>query len=139
MKLQAIAAAAALAAVSPAIALAAGDAPVAIVSSHVQPASAGSALPEPGSVQFSFVNQSRVPATEVDFAFTSYGEIVGTYRDVGSFAQGVTIDRSFGTDRTAPNEQVAVAAVKYADGSVWLNDNAPASARRQATVSLFTK
>jgi hypothetical protein len=136
MNLKAIAAAAALLAGSPAIASAADNAPIAIVNDHVQSASVGAELSVPGTVAFGFINESRVPATEVDFTFSSFGEIVGTYRDIGSFAQGVTVERAFDTERTAPNEQIAVAAVKYADGTSWTNDNASLPALRQAAVSL---
>jgi hypothetical protein len=125
MKLNAIAAAAAVLAlgVAPALASAQTTAPISLIYSDAQPQIAdASAYNTLGIAQVSFVNTSNVPATEVDFTLSSNGEPLATLRDVGTFAPNVTIEHTFANDRTARDQQLSIAQVKFADGTVWVND-----------------
>ena len=100
------------------------NAPVTIVSSQAQPqiADAGENNQQ-GVAGVTFVNTNIVPATEVDFTLSSNGAPLATYRDIGSFAPNVRISHSFANDQTARDQQLSVARVTFADGSVWLSDN----------------
>jgi hypothetical protein len=139
MNLKAIAAAAAvLAAGSPAVAFAQTTAPVSIVSSVAAPQIADASIFQQGFVRYAFVNNAAVPATEVDFTLQANGDALATYRDLGTFSKGVAIERFITTDASVRDLQLTVAAVKYADGTVWTNDSAAPQALRQADVSLAT-
>jgi hypothetical protein len=125
MKLTNIAAAAAVLAlgVAPALASAQTTAPVVLISSNAQPQIAdASAYNTVGSAAVTFVNTKNVPATEVDFILSSNGHVLGTLRDVGTFAPNVSITKAFANDKTDRDQQISVGAVKFADGSVWVND-----------------
>jgi hypothetical protein len=134
MNIKAIAAAAALLAAGiPAVALAQTTyAPVSIVSESIVPQVSGAELFQQGFVSYAFVNNAALPATEVDFALVGNGESLATLRDVGTFSQGVTIHRSIATEAGARDQKLTVAEVKFADGTVWTNDNVAPQARRQA-------
>jgi len=137
MKLTTIAAAAAILAlgVAPALAAAQTNAPIAIVSSDAQPQIAdASGYNTNGIADVTFVNTTGVPVTEVDFTLSSNGEALTTLRDIGTFAPNVTINHTFANDETARDQQLSVAQVKFADGSVWVN-NAPLPAGQRAVHS----
>jgi hypothetical protein len=85
----------------------------------------------PGSLTVSFRNNGTVAATDVIFQLDANGAPAGRISDVGSFAPGVTIVHHLNVDPSDANEHVSVAEVKFADGSVWINQ-AP-RALRQAT------
>jgi len=74
----------------------------------------------PGFVNIEFQNTSSVKATEVDFEVAVDGAKVGRFKDVGSFAPGVTVRHGFLNGSTARDAQVSVARVKFADGSKWV-------------------
>jgi hypothetical protein len=75
----------------------------------------------PGYAQVAFTNQNGVPATNVVFALTSNGHVVGNVEDDGSFAPGVTIRYDFQDHCSADDQQLAVQSVTFADGTVWNN------------------
>jgi hypothetical protein len=125
MKLTSIAAAAAVLAlgVAPALASAQTTAPVALTASSAQPQILdGSGYNTTGIADVTFVNTSNVPATEVDFTLSSNGEPLATLRDVGTFSPNVSVSHTFANDQTARDEQLSIAEVKFADGTVWVND-----------------
>ena len=137
-------AAASLAALSllvsaPAMALAgtqAAAAPIVVTSVTAQPAgsfgyqqiSLGGAVTEgqPGFVSVTYHNTAAVAATDVVFELVDNGLPVGRISDVGTFAPGVTIKHVF--NNFSPAEQITVAEVKFADGSVW--SSAPTALRQ---------
>jgi hypothetical protein len=133
MNLKAVAAAAAiLAAGAPALASAQTTAPVAVTGSSIFAENAGASIYQPGEVDFQFVNNRYVAATQVDFALSSGGQQLGVYHAYGTFSPGVKIDKVFRTDEVAPHQQISVASVKFADGTTWTNDTVAPQARRQA-------
>ncbi len=139
MNIKAIAAAAAvLAAGLPAVANAQPTAPVSIVSQTIAPEVTDAAWYQQGFASYAFVNHSAVPATEVDLTLYGNGEPLATLRDVGMFSKGITIQRSIATEALARDQQLAVAEVKFADGSVWTNDEAAPHALRQTAVSFLS-
>lgn len=74
----------------------------------------------PISVGVAFTNDGHAAATSVTFALESHGVVVDRFNDVGSFAQGVRISHRFPTDAlNTGDEQLAVAKVTFADGTVW--------------------
>ena len=83
----------------------------------------------PGSLNVSFRNDSAVTATAVIFQRDENGAPAGRISDVGSFAPGVTIVHQLNADPSNANEDVSVAEVKFADGSVWINQ-APRALRQ---------
>ena len=122
-----------IAAAAPAIASAQTTAPIAINSVQNIPALGYLNTFNPGLLSVAFQNTSDVPVTDVVFELDANGKYLDRYEDVGSFAKGVTIAHSFNNWETALNQRVAVAEVKFADGSVWINDAVPATrALRQA-------
>ncbi len=135
MNIKAVAAAAAVLVAAPALASAQTTAAPISVSSQAQEANLGASLYQQGEVRLTFVNQAAVPATEVDFNLTSHGQVLGTYADRGTFSPGAKIDRFFTTQETAHDQKIAVATVKFADGTIWNSDDAT-PARRQADISL---
>jgi hypothetical protein len=134
MNINAIAAAAALLAAGiPAVALAqTTSAPVSIVSETIVPQVAGAARFQQGFVSYAFVNHAAVPATEVDLALVGNGESLATLRNVGTFSTGIAIERSIATEAIARDQQLTIAEVKFADGTVWTNDDVAPHALRQA-------
>jgi hypothetical protein len=125
MKRTTIAAAAVVLAlgVAPALVAAQTTAPIALVASNAEPQIAdASAYNTAGIAAVTFVNTSNVPATEVDFTLSSNGEALKTLRDVGTFSPNVTVSHTFANDQTARDQQLSVAEVKFADGTVWVND-----------------
>jgi hypothetical protein len=137
MKLQAVAAAAAvLVAGAPIVASAQTTAPVAIADTQIQPSyGVFNEFAYPGLVTVSFVNHRNVPATEIDLNLEANGEVVDSFHDVGSFANGVTVRHSFQTQATDLNQKLTVASVTYADGTTWTNDATAPRTLRQADIS----
>lgn len=76
---------------------------------------------DPGTATIAFTNTGNVPATDVVFAVTSNGNIVDYYDAAGTFAPGVKVTQTFASTEPAPNGDVVVQSVTYADGSVWSN------------------
>jgi hypothetical protein len=106
----------------PAIALATtniANNPIAISDVNVQPDSDDDGF-GPGFVSLDFQNTSNVKATEVIFQLNVDGAKVGRFKDVGSFAPGVTVRHGFLNNSTSPDAQLTVAKVKFADGSEWV-------------------
>jgi hypothetical protein len=77
----------------------------------------------PGFVSMEFQNTSNVNAIEVIFELDVNGARVGRFRDIGSFAPGVTVRHAFLNSSTSPEAQLSVAKVKFADGSEWAPAN----------------
>jgi hypothetical protein len=132
-----------IAAAAPAIASAETTAPVAISSVQNTPALGYLNTYNPGLLTVAFQNTSNVPATDVIFELDSNGKYLDQYDDAGSFAKGVSVTHSFNNWETAIDQRVAVAEVKFADGSVWINSAIPAPhALRQegadSSVSAYT-
>jgi hypothetical protein len=124
---------------APALALADTNAPAApIAVSNVQIQEDGGYLNQlmPGLVTVSFKNTRPVAATEVDFELDANGVWLDRITDVGTFKQGATVDHSFTNYSPATNATLTVAEVKFADGSVWLNDEnaAPHALRQEASI-----
>jgi hypothetical protein len=136
MNIKAVAATAAILLAAPALASAQTTAAPVSVSSSVQPANFGASLYQQGEVRMTFVNQALVPATEVDFNLSSHGQVLGTYADRGTFSPGVKIDRFFTTQETARDQKIAIATVKFADGTVWNSDDATPARIQAADISL---
>jgi len=90
----------------------------------------------PGSAAIAFTNQYSFPATEVVFALESQGAVVDRLSDVGSFANGVTINHKFGENQASPDMRVAVEKVTFADGTVWMNPNVPQLTQADTTVGV---
>jgi hypothetical protein len=76
---------------------------------------------DPGTATVSFTNTASVPATDVVFAVTANGNPVDFFDATGKFSPGVKVTQNFATSVTAPDENVVVQSVTYADGSVWTN------------------
>lgn len=86
----------------------------------------------PGNVSLTFENMTDAVATEVDFLLDNgvYGEL----RDVGTFSPGVPITHSF-VNYGPGTEQVSVAEVKFANGTIWQSGE-PVPGLRQASLLL---
>ena len=125
---------------APALALADGktpDVPVVISSAIFETAVAGAELNYPalGSVSLEFHNTRAVAATDVTFEVAVFGSPIDEIHDVGTFSKGTTIRHRFVDQSTFGHQTIAVAAVKYADGSVWTaGDDAAPSALRQTAL-----
>ena len=115
----------ALALLPAAPALAQTSDPLTITASQIIPADVGAARSEPGIVTVSFVNHRNVPATKVELSLSASGAPLETFEETGTFAPGVTIDKTFSTDDIEPHQHVMIAAVTFADGSVWTNPSPP--------------
>jgi hypothetical protein len=76
---------------------------------------------DPGTATVAFTNTASVPATDVVFAVTSNGNPVEIFDAAGKFSPGVRVSKNFATNVTAPDRDVVVQSVTYADGSVWIN------------------
>jgi hypothetical protein len=110
--------------------------PIALALADVQPQVAGAELFIPGAIRVEFHNTAKVPATRVTFEVAAWGFPVARIDDVGTFAQGATIDHIFPNEDGLPGETISVASVQFADGSVWQNDAAAPQALRQAVSQL---
>jgi hypothetical protein len=78
----------------------------------------------PGVISATFTNTNNVAATDVIFELQSDGAFVDRISDVGTFAPGTTTQHQFPDVYEAPNQQLKVAAVHFADGSVWRSGDA---------------
>jgi hypothetical protein len=112
------------------------NAPIVLSNVSVQPQVTGTSRFAPGSISLEFRNTSAVPATRVTFEVDAWGSPVHRIEDVGTFAQGATIRHDFPNSSNVPGETVSVAAVTFADGTVWQNDDAAPHALRQAVSEL---
>jgi hypothetical protein len=74
-----------------------------------------------GIVSVAFDNTSNRAVSEVVFELDSDTD-VEHFNDVGTFAPGVTIKHAFQSDNGSADAQLKVDAVKFADGTVWVND-----------------
>jgi hypothetical protein len=86
-----------------------------------------------GHVRVTFRNDGDVAATAV--VFDVRDDQTGAQRidDVGNYAKGVTVTHEFHYLNVHAGEALQVAEVRYADGTVWTNDDTPAPlVRRQA-------
>jgi hypothetical protein len=114
---------------APAVALASAapmSDPIAIGDIHVQPADGGHGNGA-GFVSVAFDNTSSQVATEVVFELDVDGAYANHFDDVGSFTPGATVRHAFQTDSSEADQQLKVAAVKFADGTVWVNDSGNAA------------
>ena len=109
---------------APAVALADGAVsdPIVVSAVQIQPVSEAHQVGS-GVVNVAFDNTSNRTATEVVFELDSDTN-VEHFDDVGTFAPGVTIRHAFPSDNSAADAQLKVAAVKFSDGSVWINNAA---------------
>jgi hypothetical protein len=114
----------------------AANGPIVVTEAIVQPAVNGTDLNVPGMIAVEFHNTRSVPATKVTFELDASGAPVRTIDDVGTFSQGATIHHDFPNAAIARNQTVSVAAVTFADGSVWRNDGATPQPLRQAVSQL---
>jgi len=110
--------------------------PIVLTIADVQPQVIGTERITPGLIRVEFHNTANVAATRVTFEVAASGVSLTRIDDVGTFSQGATIDHNFPNEHGLANETISVAAVQFADGSVWQNDDAAPQARRQA-VSLL--
>jgi hypothetical protein len=103
--------------------------PIHIDGANVYPidnsSSSGQLVVTPGSVKIDFTNTANGPATRVAFVLLAGGSIIDRTDDVGTFSKGATISYSFPADLYRSVQQVAVAKVTFADGTVWQNPNVP--------------
>lgn len=84
---------------------------------------------DPGMARIAFTNTGSMPATEVVFAVKSPdGNVVDEYDASGTFAPGITISKNFPSTQPAPENDVSVESVTYADGSVWINPDSQLAA-----------
>jgi hypothetical protein len=90
----------------------------------------------PGSAAVAFTNQYNFPATEVVFALESQGAVVDRFDDVGSFANGVTINHKFAENQAYAGMRVAVEKATFADGTVWVNPAVPQLAQADTTIGV---
>jgi hypothetical protein len=111
-------------------------APIAITFADAQPQVSGADINVPGQVRVEFRNLSIVPATRVTFDVDADGRAVSRIEDVGVFSKGATIDHVFPSAVGFTHLTVSVAAVEFADGSVWQNDDVAPQPRRQAVSQL---
>jgi hypothetical protein len=112
--------------------------PIDLTLAAVQPEVSGAEIFTPGQIRLEFHNTAKVPATRVTFEVAAWGMPVDRIDDVGTFADGATIDRTFPNASGLADETVSVASVQFADGSVWQNGYAGPQPRRQA-VSLLER
>jgi hypothetical protein len=110
--------------------------PIVLTLADVQPQVSGAELFTPGQIHVSFHNTAKVPATRVTFEVAAWGAPVMRIDDVGTFSQGVTVDQIFPNTSGRAHETISVAAVQFADGSVWHNDDAAPQQRLQAVSQL---
>lgn len=90
-------------------------------------------IPFQGHVRVSFRNDGDVTATAVVFDVRDDHTGAERINDVGTFARGATITHEFHYLNVHAGEELQVAEVRYADGSVWTNDDTPGPlVRRQA-------
>jgi hypothetical protein len=78
-----------------------------------------------GHVRVAFRNDGDVTATAVTFDVGD-GSRTAHIVDVGTFSKGVTIKHEFHWLDARAGDTLQVVQVRYADGSVWNGDNAPA-------------
>ena len=78
----------------------------------------------PGSVDLAFKNVSDLAETEVSFELIGSDGDLGTLRDSGHFAPGITIRHHFFDPNGSLDgaATVTVSRVTFADGSVWFNE-----------------
>jgi hypothetical protein len=101
----------------PTITFAAPATPDPIVINHVQVQPTGNSFGA-GFVTVTFTNTSSVTATEVVFELSGAGGFQ-RINDVGTFTPGVQITHGFLYYAHTPNENVKVAEVDFADGTIW--------------------
>jgi hypothetical protein len=92
--------------------------PVAVSNVYVQALGASSGGGT-GSVSVTFINESKVVATEIVFELDVHGAPANKYHDVGNFAPGVTVTHSFLDPSGSPDQQLKIAKITFADGSTW--------------------
>jgi hypothetical protein len=90
-----------------------------------------------GFVTVNYTNQNSVPATHILFDLVNAdGKLINQFEDVGTFSHGVAIRHTFPDFQIDSNQQVAVDAVDFADGSSWAKPlTTPVRSRRQAMQS----
>jgi hypothetical protein len=110
--------------------------PIVLTQAQVQPAVTGTSRNVSGLISVEFHNARNVPATKVTFELDAYGAPVRTIDDVGTFSYGATIRHDFPNAAIARDQSISVAAVTFADGSVWRNDGAVPQPLRQAVSQL---
>lgn len=105
--------------------------PVTLRSVQITPTNTFQYQPDIGFVNVAYTNDRDVTATDVVFTLYADGLTVSSFEDKGTFATGAVIKRRFIDHSDALDQQISVAEVKYADGTVWTNA-VPFEARRQA-------
>jgi hypothetical protein len=94
-----------------------GDNPIVVHAVQVQPGNP--AEYRPTLVNLAFENTRKVAATQIVFQFYAAEAIVDRYYDTGTFAPGVTVNRSYIDFSTAADQRVKIIQVHFADGSSW--------------------
>jgi hypothetical protein len=93
--------------------------PVALSDVNIQPNGDSDGF-GPGFASVDFKNTNKVAATEVVFELDVNGAKVDRFKDVGSFAPGVTIRHAFLDTSDNADAKVNIVKVKFADGSAWV-------------------
>lgn len=110
------------------------NAPVHINVVQMVPVVGGDGEREFGVVTVSFTNLSPKPAQDVFFTVRDdRGNVIGSYDDAGSFAQGVSIRQTFTTREAGSTPQLTVERVSFANGSAWTAGELNPMSRRQAS------
>jgi hypothetical protein len=90
----------------------------------------------PGVVKISYENTADVPVREVTFRVRDTAGHEVNFRDVGTFAQGVTIRHDFRSRNLSDSAQAHVVHVEWADGASWNSTTPELQPRRQAAAQL---
>ena len=98
------------------------EGPIHLDSAHVAPLiDEGTMTQDGGFVRVAFTNERSVPATDVVFAVVNrHGATLETIHDRGTFSPGVEVDHTLSTLVSARGVHLAVARVRFADGSSWV-------------------
>lgn len=103
-----------------------GGQPVAVGSLSVRQAESigNGEMTLPGSIDLSFKNSTDLAETEVLFELRGSDGYIGSIRDTGSFAPGVTIKHHFSNPNNLLDSatDATVARVTFADGTIWINE-----------------
>lgn len=119
---------------APSMASAGEPCPVALHNVQITPQYTFEYQPDIGFVNVAYTNERDVAATEVVFRLYADGFAVSTIKDKGTFTSGTVIKRTFLDPSESLDEEVSVAEVDFADGTVWTNPG-PRSALRQSSDS----
>ncbi len=100
------------------------DAPTSTANTMGTERSTSTTLGDPSVLRFSFTNDAKIAAKEIDVALIEHDRVVQSVKDSGTFSPGEAIHHKFRLDPAvspigAGSAYCAIAAVKYADGTSW--------------------